>query len=976
MKLTSRSLASVSVVALATTLLTGTGAYAQTSDTAQTQPSGTSAPSGTDNSSNTVVVVTGLRKSLATAEAIKKNSDQIVDSITAQDIGRFPDADVAESLQRISGIQIQRNLGDGSVVAIRGLTEVRTELNGHDIFTANGGVGLSFDEIGPDLLSRLDVYKNPSSDLIEGSLGGTINLVTRMPFDAKGQLISATASATDYDLDKKTGENYSALYSNRWSTQIGEIGFLVNASYQTSYFRQDLDQVEPYIYHGPVQAANGATTDSSTVQGYPNSDVQVQQGGGFNVAEGDRMRRSQNVVLQWRPNDDMELYAEIFNTSYRFHDTGVSFFATDSGAAPVGPFTVDDGVAVAGALSNPAGSDVTYASRRATRTTEFTTGMKWALRSNLHLALDYEHLDAKVDQDSVNLTIAPYTSTNGVAGLFNETYDYTFNNSGKFPVQGSDNPDFFSNPNNYGFEAIQPDRTENTATDDAFKADLTWDFDNGFFHQFSGGVRYSRKTAINRDTNINNWQAIGSTCANWSSASGCYKISNDMNFVELNPGQSTLLRGEAGNSVFGPVWEWKLADALNPATAFADVKAISGQTIGFGNLDDPTQATTSTEQEEDTALYLRTTFGSDLHGIRLGDYQLSFDGNFGMRYVKTEETGDGFEVLSYRTAGGTNPTSASVTAPFDGGHKYADLLPSLNLRLHLSPTVQARFAVSQNIYRPDFSQINPSYNLSPTYTGSSATPTPVNPNAPYDAVNNPYQGTGSVSGNPNLKPEHVTSYDGSLEWYFSQTGYVFIDLFNKSLKDIIDTRSFLTTENVPNVGAVQFNVSTVTNVTKGSVNGFEIGGQRFFDFLPGALSGLGISANYTLADSNAGVLASGQIGSQTQVKVPLIDLSKNSYNLMLLYDKYGWNGRIAYNWRDKYLDSTNEVGAATLPIYFRAYGSLDASVSYDLNDHVSFTIDGQNLTDTIEKSYQGSTIYLRNYQMNDRRVSARVRFKY
>ena len=130
------------------------------------------------------VIVTGIRQSLATAQAIKQNAEQIVDTITAEDIGKFPDTTIAESLQRISGIQIERNHGEGSGVAIRGLSQVRSELNGHDIFTANGGVGLSFDEVGPDLLSRVDVYKNPSAEMIEGSLGGTIDLRTRKPFDA------------------------------------------------------------------------------------------------------------------------------------------------------------------------------------------------------------------------------------------------------------------------------------------------------------------------------------------------------------------------------------------------------------------------------------------------------------------------------------------------------------------------------------------------------------------------------------------------------------------------------------------------------------------------------------------------------------------------------------------------------------------------------------------------------------------------
>lgn len=345
------------------------------------------------------IVVTGLRRSLASAQAIKQNSEQIVDSITAQDIGKFPDSNVAEALQRIPGIQIQRNLGEGSVVAIRGLSEVRTELNGHDIFSANGGVGLSFEDVGPDLLSRVDVYKNPSAEMIEGSLGGTIDLRTRLPFDAPGQIASATGSVTRYDLAKKNGYNASALYSNRWHTGLGEIGFLLNGSFQTTSFRQDLDQVEPYIYHGPDPSPDASPQQSSAVPGYPNRDIQVQQGGGFNVAQGDRRRISGSAVLQWRPASNLEITAQALTSDYRFRDTGVSYFATDQGAAPVGTYTVANGVATSGSLANPGGSSITYGSTRNTRTTDYSIGAKWGITRRLHLGLDYQHIDAKVDQD-------------------------------------------------------------------------------------------------------------------------------------------------------------------------------------------------------------------------------------------------------------------------------------------------------------------------------------------------------------------------------------------------------------------------------------------------------------------------------------------------------------------------------------------------------------------------------------------------
>src|SRR3990170_5079294 len=184
----------------------------------------TGAADDTSETPTDEIVVTGGRASLRSAQAIKKNSDQMVDSIVAVDIGKLPDVNVAEALQRISGIQITRNRGEGSSVAIRGLTQVRTEINGRDSFSATDGRALSFEDIPSELLAGIDVYKNPSARLIEGGIGGTINLRTRMPFDAPGLVVSASVTGTHYDLREKNGYAVSGLISNRWDTGIGEIG--------------------------------------------------------------------------------------------------------------------------------------------------------------------------------------------------------------------------------------------------------------------------------------------------------------------------------------------------------------------------------------------------------------------------------------------------------------------------------------------------------------------------------------------------------------------------------------------------------------------------------------------------------------------------------------------------------------------------------------------------------------------------------
>ncbi|MFZ2995831.1 TonB-dependent receptor [Sphingobium sp.] len=959
---------SVSVMALAL-------ACAQNTASAQTSANDTAVDSSTEKD----IVVTGLRQSLASAQAIKRNAEQLVDSITSQDIGRLPDTNVAEALQRISGIQIQRNRGEGSAIAIRGLTQVRTELNGRDIFSANGGRGLSFEEIGPDLLSGIDVYKNPSAELIEGSLGGTVNLRTRMPFDAPGQVVSVIGSTTYYDFAKKQRFGGSGLYSNRWETGIGEIGFLVNASWQQTSFRQDAVQMEPYYFHGPIPI-EGATVIDSPVPGYENQNIQVPHGGGFNDAVGNRKRFSAAAALQWKPSDKLEFYAQFLSAHYRYHDYGLSFFAYNNplNPTPGSTFTVEDGVATSGTLSDPDGAAVVYQGNRKTMTNDYSAGMKWELADNLHASIDYQHIQSTASVEQVNLTLSVLNPTRSVAGL-GQNYNLVFDTRGNIPSLLIDNPGYLANPANYGYTAIQPYAEDNKANADTIRADLDWDFDDAsLLKKISVGARYSDKQAINRNTTWGTWTTIGSTCANWSSRASCFTGADFPQFMEPNALQSSLLRGQASDSVFGKVLQWRLSSAANPQQAFDDVKTISGQNIAFRSFDAP-DAFNGTVKEKDASAYFRAAFGSTLLGM-------DWDGNAGVRYVRTEQSGRGFRTLIYRAPNSTPvtnpdgtitpPSTTTLMDPYVGDQTYTKWLPSLNLRLKMTEQLQARFAFSKNIYRPDFTQINPSFTLSPIYTGNSNTPQTVDVNLPYNAQTNPYAGTGTVAGNPNLKPQRVTSFDASVEWYFAPTGYVFATLFKKNLRDLLDNRTYGLTQNVEGLGNVEFNVTSIVNVSKGGVKGFEIGGQRFFDFLPGWLSGFGVQANYTFADSNAGVVAQGTVGSTNLVEVPLIGLSKHSYNLIALYDKGGINLRLAYNWRGKYLLTTTGVGTQTLPEFVRPYGVLDASASYDITQNLSFTIDASNITNTTYRSYLGAPNNPRDFKYDDRRLSARVRMRF
>jgi len=276
------------------------------------------------------ITVTGLRRSLETAQEIKKNAEVFVDSITAEDIGALPDRSVTEALQRVPGVSISRFAAgadpdhfsiEGSGVVVRGLPQVRSELNGRDTFSANAGRFLSFSDVAPELLGGVDVYKNQSADLIEGGLAGTVNLRTLTPFDVDGQRISASIEGNYGDFAEEWAPTASALYTNRWAAGDGEIGFLVDVAYSRLKSRSDGVQISSF----KEQARDnlfGADTP-----------VWVPEGAAFRSQDYDRERIGIASAFQWKNSDDsMRATLQFLRTdaTTKWTETGAEI-ATDIG---------------------------------------------------------------------------------------------------------------------------------------------------------------------------------------------------------------------------------------------------------------------------------------------------------------------------------------------------------------------------------------------------------------------------------------------------------------------------------------------------------------------------------------------------------------------------------------------------------------------------------------------------------------------
>ncbi|MFM5885060.1 MAG: TonB-dependent receptor plug domain-containing protein [Novosphingobium sp.] len=300
-------------------------ALAQTAQSAEPQAAtdAATATPETDDAGNEIIV-TGYRASLQNAQNVKRRADTVVDVITAEDIGALPDRSVAEALQRVPGVNIgrfekttdpDRFSVEGTGVIIRGLPFVRSELNGRDIFSATGGRELSFNDVSPELLGRVEVFKNVTADMIEGSIAGTVNLVTRKPLDTNGLKVAGTVEGNYGDLAKQWSPGFSGLISNSWETGIGSFGIQLGYAQQELVTRTDASQLTDPCYRAPTldgpclrvrSVSSGGFGDPSGFNATnfpPAGAVIVPKGAGVRTTELTRNRKAYSAVAQWKSSD-------------------------------------------------------------------------------------------------------------------------------------------------------------------------------------------------------------------------------------------------------------------------------------------------------------------------------------------------------------------------------------------------------------------------------------------------------------------------------------------------------------------------------------------------------------------------------------------------------------------------------------------------------------------------------------------------
>jgi TonB-dependent receptor len=529
-----------------------------------------------------VVLVTGKRASLMSAQEIKRDNLGIVDAVVAEDITKLPDINVTDALQRITGVQILRDRGEGAGVAIRGLTQMETTLNGREVFTAGTGRNLDFADIPAELVAGIDVYKTSSANLVEGGVGGTIDLRTRRPFDFGGRQLAASVRAIHGDLVKRTQPQFSLLASERWKTAGGDIGVLVNLAHQKRAWRED-------------QKSAGNPLARKDV--LPGQTVIVPNGTTETTSLGDRERNAASFVLQWRPDPALELYAEgsyaEFKTLQDSHQINVSTSPTFVAGSPVLFPGTNDLKSIT--WTNAPFSVLSFARDTKDRTRQFAVGGRWKADA-LTLSADLSRTSAS---DALFFS-GPFLA--GTAARF--TQDVSTRVPGT-SVAGTDLLD----PANLRFTGVAYRTRPFDGSLTAARFDGTVRLDHPFIESVSAGVRLARRDAGNMP---------GLIFAD-ASVTGL-KASDRPDAVMPNP-YSDFFPGQGVPSI-GSFLVGNLAtarDAIGLRNAFGISATIPAAASPLTLWD---------IREDTRAAYLMTTFRSAT---------LPLDGNAGVRVVRTRE---------------------------------------------------------------------------------------------------------------------------------------------------------------------------------------------------------------------------------------------------------------------------------------------------------------------------------------------------
>ncbi|ATW05345.1 TonB-dependent receptor [Sphingorhabdus sp. YGSMI21] len=928
-----------------------------------------------DQADDNVIVVSGIRGSLAKALDEKRNAESLVEVIQAEDIGKLPDQNLAEVLENITGVQITREAGIGTGVQIRGSNDNRIEINGvGTVGSGSGRSGINFEDINAAIISSLEVIKAPTAMTTEGSVGGTINLRTIRPLDLRDTLIAFRAQGEYSEQSESVQPRISGSFGKNWDTGAGRIGIVLSGSYakqdaSSSRPRVDRDTLIPQGTSVTAAGAPGPDFDYLGIQ-FLNQEFEIFNYETYNVAGS----------LEWAPSDSLKLYVDGFynkqtrrQQSTRIQGSGVSSvrntnvpdtFETINFGSLGGVDLGSIQAAETGTLQPnvPNEPNLRFSSDTGARLTEsnlIRAGGEWE-SGRFKARIEGSRTLASSRTPDLSTTLNFINPNTPITGSANDNgTPFAYDLSGGSLAFGIDTSSPFAptvaqllDPNNVVLDAVSVSDNSNRNVEYTGRMDFTLDLEDltGFLTSFNLGYRYNdRSTEFNEITSSIGLSALADS-------------PNGSVFSQLLvAGPSNFGKADGRSLFFGDFL------IIDPNLAYSD-QAGTLATLQAALLAEPGGRVLADPSFNPASFYRITEQTHAVYG-QLNFAAGIFSGNAGLRYVDT----------AINSVGNNVDANGNIINQTNTPGKYRFLLPRVNLAADLTSDIVLRASYGQDINRPDFDSLKTSVRFG---TG---------PNTPVEI------------GNPGLVPEKVTSYDASLSYYFAPAAVVSVGVFHKRR-----TNLFVTLETAPFVDPVTgfkditapcegggiYNpiadrnvfsaspgnglcvpVSTTINdtgVTKqtGVEVAFQYNLSAFEDSI-GFASGFGLAANYTYqkfsggqatdtsdADSRGTAIlesSSGLTGPFTAVQ-GLLDFSPHAYNVTLFYEKYGLSARARYTWRDAFR-TLDTAGGATqgstigFPVTTAARGQLNGSITYDLTDNINIGVEGVNLTKSKIEQY-------------------------
>lgn len=876
------------------------------------------APAASAPTTVQTIEVTGIRASVEASLAQKKQADSHVEVITAEDIGKMPDKNVADSLQRVPGVTIssagatEGGFDENDRVSLRGTNPslTLTQINGHGVASGdwfilnqsdNAGRSVSYSLLPSELVSRVVVHKSSEASLVEGGVAGTVDIVTRKPLDFRKQLtLEASLGAVYASLPKKTDPQFNALFN--FKNDASTLGVMLQVFAEKRHLRRDGQEVLGYDQVAPGSKVALSNPDLSGVY-YPR-DI------GAALFEQERKRTGGLIELQIKPMSNLsidvsgflsKLDASNYNRNYLLHAPFI--LAGGTGQAPNPGYTVRNNTLVQADFSGVPGTtyglyDQIVRPDEAASTNYVALDVNWRASDALSLGLKAGSSKGVGETPTQNVAEWDVGKGTGASWHLNgigSAADFSLNTPSNVPgTAATRSLDWI-----FGLQNVKIEDKDNWA-----QLDGEYALDTGVLSTVKFGARAAQHKRSSDGVLAQgpNFATDAFNLANWPSGYANY------------PGNYAA---NLGGNFPRDVWYYTAGDmnAVAPGLSNRDPAARAYLFNDFG-------------LKEDTyAGYVQ----ANLAGNR-------WRGNVGVRLVQTKE-----HVLKYISAPDTAPgaivgSAFGASVPVETDHSYTDVLPSLNLRYELSRDLVARFAASKTMTRPDYSALAGGLNLSP-------------PNGPGDVG-------GGNGSNPDLKPVRSTNVDVALEWYHAPRSLLSAGLFHMDLHSYVSQgrvqRQYITFDQAHPDGYLADYALSVPVNAKATAQGVELAVEQplFGNF--------GFTANYTYTDAK-------EDGGGA-----VVGASRNTYNLVAYYEDARFNARVAYNYRSKFysgLDRTtafNQDGTA----------SLAASIGYRFSDNLSISLDGQNLNNVKLKYYALNEDQPRSIYQNGRQYYLTLRAKY